>query len=27
MARPRSDSPPLFEIIERPDFSFEAKAM
>lgn len=27
MARPRSDSPPLFEIVERPDFSFEKKAM
>ncbi len=27
MARARSDSPPLFEIVERPDFSFETKAM
>ena len=27
MARPRSNSPPLFEIIERPDFSFEKRAM
>lgn len=27
MARPRSDSPPLFEIVEKPDFSFEQKAM
>ncbi|MER8366241.1 ribonuclease HII [Mesorhizobium sp. M0306] len=27
MARPRSDSPLLFEIVERPDFSFETKAM
>ena len=27
MARPRSDSPLLFEIIEKPDFSVEAKAM
>jgi ribonuclease HII len=27
MARTRSDSPPLFEIIERPDFSFEARAI
>ena len=26
MARTASDSPPLFEIIQRPDFSFEAKA-
>lgn len=27
MARPRSDSPLLFEIVEKPDFSFETKAM
>lgn len=27
MARARSDSPLLFEIIEKPDFSFETKAM
>jgi ribonuclease HII len=27
MARARSDSPPLFEIIERPDFSFETRAI
>ncbi|MET0597962.1 MAG: ribonuclease HII [Mesorhizobium sp.] len=27
MARARSDSPPLFEIIERPDFSFESRAI
>jgi ribonuclease HII len=27
MARPRSDSPPLFEIAERPDFSVERKAI
>lgn len=27
MARQRSDSPPLFEILERPDFSFELKAI
>lgn len=27
MARPRSDSPPLFEIVERPDFTFEQKAI
>lgn len=27
MARPRSDSPPLFEILERPDFAVEQKAM
>src|ERR1700712_3342879 len=27
MARARSDSPLLFEILERPDFSFETKAM
>lgn len=27
MARPRSDSPSLFEIVERPDFSFETKAI
>ncbi|WP_404926832.1 ribonuclease HII [Mesorhizobium sp. ORM16] len=27
MARARSDSPPLFEIVEKPDFSFETKAM
>ena len=27
MARPRSDSPPLFEIVERPDFSVERKAI
>lgn len=27
MARPRSDSPPLFEILEKPDFSFETKAI
>ncbi len=27
MARPRSDSPPLFEYVERPDFSFEKKAI
>ncbi|RWI16946.1 MULTISPECIES: ribonuclease HII [unclassified Mesorhizobium] len=27
MARARSDSPLLFEIVERPDFSFETKAM
>ena len=27
MARPRSDSPLLFEIVEKPDFSFEKKAM
>ena len=27
MARPRSNSPLLFEIIEKPDFSVEAKAM
>jgi len=27
MARARSDSPPLFEIIERPDFSVEKRAM
>ncbi|WP_378943985.1 ribonuclease HII [Mesorhizobium sp. ANAO-SY3R2] len=27
MARPRSDSPSLFEILEKPDFSFETKAM
>ena len=26
MARPRSDSPLLFEIVEKPDFSFEKKA-
>ncbi|MBX3596916.1 MAG: ribonuclease HII [Rhizobiaceae bacterium] len=26
MAQTRSDSPPLFEILERPDFSIEAKA-
>jgi ribonuclease HII len=26
MARPRSDSPLLFEIVEKPDFSFERKA-
>ncbi|MCO5063270.1 MAG: ribonuclease HII [Rhizobiaceae bacterium] len=26
MARPRSDSPPLFEILEKPDFAIEAKA-
>ncbi|MER9682293.1 ribonuclease HII [Mesorhizobium sp. M0184] len=27
MARPRSDSPLLFEIVEKPDFSFETRAM
>jgi ribonuclease HII len=27
MARARSDSPLLFEIVEKPDFSFETKAM
>jgi ribonuclease HII len=27
MARARTDSPPLFEIIEKPDFSIEAKAL
>lgn len=27
MARPRSDSPPLFEIIEKPDFAFEKRAI
>lgn len=27
MARPRSDSPSLFEILEKPDFSFETKAI
>jgi ribonuclease HII len=27
MARARSDSPPLFEIIEKPDFSIETKAI
>ncbi|MER8535388.1 ribonuclease HII [Mesorhizobium sp. M1005] len=27
MARPRSDSPLLFEIVEKPDFSFETKAV
>lgn len=27
MARARSDSPPLFEIIERPDFAFETRAI
>lgn len=27
MARQRPDSPPLFEILERPDFSFETRAM
>ncbi|MER8583405.1 ribonuclease HII [Mesorhizobium sp. M1423] len=27
MARPRSDSPLLFEAVEKPDFSFETKAM
>jgi ribonuclease HII len=27
MARARSDSPLLFEMVERPDFSFETKAM
>lgn len=27
MARQRSDSPPLFEIIERPDFSIEKRAI
>jgi ribonuclease HII len=27
MARTRSDSPLLFEIVEKPDFSFETKAM
>jgi ribonuclease HII len=27
MARPRSDSPPLFEVVEKPDFSFERKAI
>lgn len=27
MARQRSDSPPLFEMAERPDFSFELKAI
>jgi ribonuclease HII len=27
MARQRSDSPPLFEILERPDFSIEKRAM
>lgn len=27
MARPRSDSPPLFEFVEKPDFSFEKKAI
>lgn len=27
MARARSDSPPLFEIIERPDFSIERRAI
>ncbi|TIT53973.1 MAG: ribonuclease HII, partial [Mesorhizobium sp.] len=27
MVRARSDSPLLFEIVERPDFSFETKAM
>jgi ribonuclease HII len=27
MARTRSDSPPLFEIIEKPDFAFETKAI
>lgn len=26
MARPRPDSPPLFEIVEKPDFSFERRA-
>lgn len=26
MARPRSDSPPLFEMVEKPDFSFEKRA-
>lgn len=26
MARPRSDSPPLFEVLQKPDFSFETKA-
>ncbi|WP_019169859.1 ribonuclease HII [Pseudaminobacter salicylatoxidans] len=27
MARQRPDSPPLFEVVERPDFSFETRAM
>ena len=27
MARPRSDSPPLFEFVEKPDFTFERKAI
>ncbi|MER9866631.1 ribonuclease HII [Mesorhizobium sp. M0136] len=27
MARPRSDSPLLFEIVEKPDFSFETRAV
>nr|WMC98397.1 ribonuclease HII [Aminobacter aminovorans] len=27
MARPRSDSPPLFEFIDKPDFAFETKAI
>ncbi|WP_269932087.1 ribonuclease HII [Aminobacter sp. HY435] len=27
MARPRSDSPPLFEFLDKPDFSFETKAI
>ena len=27
MARPRSDSPPLFDFVEKPDFSFEKKAI
>lgn len=27
MARPRSDSPPLFEVVHKPDFAFEKKAI
>lgn len=27
MARPRSDSPPLFEFVQKPDFAFERKAI
>jgi ribonuclease HII len=27
MARPRSDSPPLFAFVEKPDFAFERKAI
>ena len=27
MARPRSDSPPLFEFVQTPDFSVERKAI